>query len=57
MLEWFLLLVKNILWPDLKTFIVKTIPHYVFDEEEMHIHITNFMIISAEAAIQRCSSK
>ena len=38
--------VKNILWPDLQTFLVETIQYYVFDLEEKvgKYPILNFMI-------------
>ena len=30
MFDWFLLMCKNILWPDLPTFLVETIQHFLF---------------------------
>ena len=31
--QFFLIMWKNILWVDLQTFLVETIPHYAFDQE------------------------
>ena len=45
------------LWPDLQTFLIETIPHHGFDKKRCPTLITNFMIRSTEAAVHRCSSK
>ena len=62
MLEWFLLIISKeytLLWPDLQTFLVETIPCHVFDEEEMSntYYKSSFMIRSTEVVIRGYSSK